>query len=40
MVEAFEVEIVERGGLDPWLDHAKGAPGDDDLAGLGLVAQP
>ena len=32
--------VLERGGVDPLLDDAIDAPANDDLIGLGLVAQP
>src|ERR1700723_629709 len=40
MIEALQMQIVERLAFDPWLDHAVDAPAHPDLAGLGLVARP
>ena len=39
MIEALELQIIQRGGIDPWLDDAVDAPGNHDLAGLGFVAE-
>ena len=39
VIEPLELEIVERGGLDPGLDDAEDAAADHDLVGLGFAAQ-
>ena len=40
MIEALEMQIVDRAALDPLLDHAVDAAADHDLVRLGFVAQP
>src|SRR5215468_12545626 len=39
VIEALQVEVVDRLALDPLLDHAVDAAAHHDLAGLGLVTQ-
>jgi len=40
MIEALQVQIIDRPRLDEIFHHAIDPPCDHDLAGLGFIAQP
>ncbi len=40
MIEALQVQIIDRPRFDEIFHHAVDAPRDHDLPGLGLIAQP